>query len=88
MKAAAAPGVSGEAFNIGTGASITVLDLIAARNRLLGTAVAPQYGPPRAGDVRYSRADISKARRLLGYDPAVPFAEGLARTVAAQRAAV
>ena len=80
-KAATAPGVSGRVYNVGTGASITVLDLVAALNRVLGTNLKPTFGPVRAGDVRYSRADISAARRELGYDPDVSFEEGLKRTV-------
>ena len=81
MRAAATPGVSGRVYNVGTGASITVLDLVAALNRLLGTALKPVHGDPRAGDVRFSRADIRRARQELGYDPDVPFADGLERTL-------
>jgi UDP-glucose 4-epimerase len=81
-RAAEAPGVSGKVYNVGTGRSTTVLELIAALNRLLGTSVAPRHAPPRAGDVRHSRADISRARRELGYEPAVSFEDGLARTLA------
>jgi len=44
--------------------------------------VEPLYAEPRPGDVKDSQADISKARRLLGYEPAISFEEGLARTVA------
>jgi UDP-glucose 4-epimerase len=80
-KAAEASGVSGRVYNVGTGRSITLLDLVAALNRLLGTDLAPAFGPTRAGDVRYSRADISRARRDLGYDPAVSFEDGLAETL-------
>jgi UDP-glucose 4-epimerase len=85
MKAGQAPGVSGRVYNIGTGASITVLDLVAALNRLLGTNLKPQHGPPRAGDVRYSRADISRARQDLGYEPVETFEEGLKRTLSWHR---
>jgi UDP-glucose 4-epimerase len=81
MKAAETPGVSGKVYNVGTGASITIMDLVAALNRLLGSKLVPQHGPPRAGDVRYSRADISRARHDLGYDPDVSFEEGLKRTL-------
>ena len=66
----------------GTGRSVTLLELVAALNRLLGTDLAPWHAPPRAGDVRHSRADISRARRELGYEPAVAFEDGLARTLA------
>jgi len=81
MKAGETPGVSGRVYNIGTGASITLLDLLDALNRLLGTKVAAQHQPPRSGDVRYSRADISRARHDLGYQPDVSFEEGLKRTL-------
>ncbi|HTK75903.1 MAG TPA: NAD-dependent epimerase/dehydratase family protein [Gemmataceae bacterium] len=81
MKAAEAKGVSGNVYNVGTGSSITVLDLIAALNKLLGTDLKPLFAPPRAGDVRFSRADISRTRRDLGYNPDVPFLDGLGRTL-------
>jgi UDP-glucose 4-epimerase len=80
-KAAAAPGVSGGVYNVGTGRSVTVLDLVAALNRLLQTSLSAEHGSPRAGDVRHSRADIGRARRELGYEPEVPFEEGLRRTL-------
>jgi nucleoside-diphosphate-sugar epimerase len=54
---------------------------VAALNRLLGTDLAPAHGPPRPGDIRHSRADITRARRDLGYEPAVPFEEGLGQTL-------
>jgi UDP-glucose 4-epimerase len=81
LKAADAPSVSGRVYNIGTGRSTTVLDLAAALNRLMGKQLTPQHGPPRAGDVRQSCADISRARAELGYEPAVAFEDGLARTL-------
>jgi len=49
---------------------------------LTGSTVEPEYGPPRAGDVRHSLADIARARELLGYEPTVGLREGLAQTVA------
>jgi nucleoside-diphosphate-sugar epimerase len=84
LLAAAAPKkrVSGEVFNVACGHNATLLDVIELVNRLLGTKIAPQFAPPRAGDVRHSKADISKAKRLLGYSVSVPLAEGLERTVA------
>ena len=81
VKAAAAPGVSGGVYNVGTGRGVSVLDLVAALNRLLGTDRRPAHGPARAGDVRHSRADIGRARRDLGYEPAVSLQEGLERTL-------
>src|SRR5262245_21777104 len=73
--------VSGKVYNVGTGRSVSVLDLVAALNRLLGTDLAPVHAPPRAGDVRHSRADISRTRHDLGYEPSVAFEEGLARVL-------
>jgi UDP-glucose 4-epimerase len=81
MKAAYAPNVSGNVYNVGTGRSITVLDLVNALNAILGTKLEPKFVPTRAGDVKYSLADISRTRRDLGYDPDVSFEEGLKRTV-------
>ena len=80
-KAAAAPAASGKVFNIGTGRSITLLDLLAAINRLTGKNVVPKFAEPRAGDVRLSCADISRARRDLGYSPEITLEEGLTRTL-------
>jgi UDP-glucose 4-epimerase len=68
-------------FNVGSGTAISLLDLLAELNRILGTDIAPQFQPPRAGDVRDSLADITRAREVLGYRPAVSLAEGLRRTV-------
>jgi UDP-glucose 4-epimerase len=82
LRAAEAPGVSGRVYNVGTGRAVNLLDLLAALNRQLGTNVAPRHAPARAGDVRHSRADISLARRELGYEPRVTFEDGLAETLA------
>jgi UDP-glucose 4-epimerase len=86
-KAAEAPAASGNVYNIGNGATTSVLDLVSHLNRLLGTQLAPEFRPPRAGDVRHSQADIARARQDLGYDPAVSFAEGLRLTLDAHLAA-
>jgi UDP-glucose 4-epimerase len=82
LLAADRPGVSGRVYNVGTGASVTLLQLIAELNAILGTSAVPVHGPPRTGDVRHSRAKIDRIRADLGYAPAVPFAEGLRRTLA------
>jgi UDP-glucose 4-epimerase len=84
-KGADSPAANGRVYNIGIGLSTSVLQLVAELNRLLGTDVKPIHGPPRPGDVRHSQADISRSRRDLGYEPAVSFAEGLRRTLAAYR---
>ena len=82
LRAATADNVSGEVINIATGGRISLLELVRAIQLILGTNVAPTFGPAREGDVKDSQADIFKARKLLGYEPAVPFEEGLRHTVA------
>jgi UDP-glucose 4-epimerase len=84
LLAAAAPAkrVSGEVFNVACGKSATLLDVIDEVNRLLGTRVRPKFAPPRRGDVRHSKADVSKAKRLLGYRASVLLREGLEHTIA------
>ncbi len=81
LRASEAPEVSGNVYNVGTGSSITVLDLVRELNKILGTDLTPTFGPSRTGDVRFSRADIRRTRRDLGYEPTVSFAEGLRKTV-------
>jgi UDP-glucose 4-epimerase len=82
LRAAAAEKVSGEVINIATGGRISLLELVRAIQLILGSKVSPTFGPSREGDVKDSQADIFKARKLLGYEPAVPFEEGLRHTVA------
>jgi UDP-glucose 4-epimerase len=80
-RAADAPEVSGNVYNVGTGRSVTVLDLVAALNRILGTAHIPAFAPTRSGDVKFSKADIRRTRADLGYEPTVGFEDGLRQTV-------
>ncbi len=72
------PGVSGGVFNLGRGTPLTLLDLHAAVNAAANANLPAAFGPPRAGDVRHSCADIAAARRGLGFAPAVDLATGLA----------
>lgn len=81
LLAADAPDVSGMVFNAANGRSITLLELLDALNRLLGTCVQAVHEPPRPGDIRESMADITLARRRLGYEPQVDFLEGLRRSI-------
>jgi UDP-glucose 4-epimerase len=83
IKAAEAPAAVGRVYNIGTGQATNLLQLVDALNSLLGTKIKAKHEAPRAGDVRHSLADISRARKDLGYAPAVPFVEGLRRTLGA-----
>lgn len=82
LRAATAPGVSGQVINVATNGRVSLNDLWAQVRTLLGAHVDPVHAAPRAGDIRDSQADITKAARLLGYVPTVPFEEGLRRTVA------
>lgn len=81
LLAADADHVAGQVINVATGKQFTLLDLIAAINAVLGTQIEPVFADPRPGDVRESLADITLARRLLGYEPLVTFDEGLARSI-------
>lgn len=81
LNAAESKAAVGNVYNIGNGTTYTILDLIKHLNEILGKNVRPEFGPARAGDVRHSQADISRARRDLNYNPAVTFAEGLRLTV-------
>ncbi len=78
LKACLAPShAAGEAFNIGAGGREYLIDVYHDLCRALGKDVEPCFGPSRAGDIRDSNADISKARELLGYDPEYDFAKGI-----------
>jgi nucleoside-diphosphate-sugar epimerase len=81
LRACQAPGASGEVINVATGGRISLNQLFRTMRRMIGSSVEPKYAEPRAGDVRDSQADISKAKRLLGYEPTVSFEDGLQRTV-------
>lgn len=78
----------GQALNIACGARISLLDLIAELNHLLGTNLEPIFAPERKGDVRHSLADIAQAREKLGYEPKVGLREGLRRTLEWMREAI
>ena len=68
---------AGEAFNIGAGGREYLIDVYHDLCKALGKDVEPNFGPNRAGDIRDSNADITKARELLGYDPEYDFAKGI-----------
>ena len=82
LRACTAPDASGEVINVATGGRISLNELFGALKTLTGADVEPIYAETRAGDVRDSQADISKARRLLGYEPIVALEQGLEQTVA------
>jgi nucleoside-diphosphate-sugar epimerase len=76
----------GRVFNIGTGKTISVLELLQALNRISGTSVEPEFQPRRSGEIQYSCADISAAREHLGFAPKVSIEDGLRETLAFYRA--
>jgi UDP-glucose 4-epimerase len=80
LRACEAPDASGRVFNGGTGSRITLNQVIHLLAKISGQPIKAVYDPPRNGDIRDSQADISLARRVLGYEPRVQFEEGLRRT--------
>lgn len=78
LKACLAPHeAAGEAFNIAYGGREYLIDIYYAIAKALDKSIEPHFGPDRAGDIKHSNADISKARRLLGYQPEYSFEQGL-----------
>ena len=68
---------SGEAFNIAYGGREYLIDIYYGLTKALGVDIEPIFGPDRAGDIKHSNADISKAKALLGYDPSYSFEDGI-----------
>jgi UDP-glucose 4-epimerase len=82
IQAARAPDVAGEVFNIAGGSRVTVREVIALMEELLGTQARIRYDPPVKGDVRDTFADTSRAEKRMGYHPRVALREGLAAEIA------
>jgi len=80
LRACEASGASGMVFNGGTGARITLDQVLRLLETIAGKKIQAKYDAPRPGDIRHSQADISLARTVLGYEPRVSFEEGLKRT--------
>ncbi len=78
LKACLAPHeAAGEAFNIAYGGREFLIDIYYGLTKALGVNIEPNFGPDRKGDIKHSNADISKARKLLGYDPDYSFEDGI-----------
>jgi UDP-glucose 4-epimerase len=71
----------GRSYNVGCGSRTSLLEIIGKLERMLGRPLARKHSPTRAGDVPHTLADVSAAKRDLGYEPLVDFDEGLRRTV-------
>jgi len=71
----------GKCFNVASGEMHSILDVFESLNDILGTDVAPEFGPAQPGEVRESLGSIELARELLKYSPSISFKEGLARTM-------
>jgi len=79
--AAKAPAAPGEVFNVGCGSRVSLLEIVAKLEAIVGRRLERRHTPSRAGDVPHTLADVSKAKRLLSYAPLVDFDEGFRRTV-------
>ena len=72
---------AGEAFNVAYGGQVYLIDLYNKLCELLGVDIKPNFGPDRAGDIKHSNADISKAQRLLSYNPDYSFEKGIVEAI-------
>lgn len=81
LLAAKARQTSGEVINVACGGRISINQIIADINRYFGKNIKPSYLPDRQGDIKHSAADISLARRVIGYEPVVSTLEGLKLTM-------
>lgn len=82
LKACLAPSAAaGQVFNIAFGGREYLIDIYYLLTEALGKHIEPVFGPERAGDIKHSNADITKARKLLGYDPSYSFADGIGLAV-------
>jgi UDP-glucose 4-epimerase len=73
--------VCGEVFNAAAGGQTSLNTLVEALQEITGQSIAPTYEDPRPGDIKHSRADISKIQRQMGYEPRVSLIDGLRATV-------
>ncbi|MBQ3602217.1 MAG: SDR family oxidoreductase [Clostridia bacterium] len=82
LKACHAPhSAAGEAFNIAYGGREYLIDIYYSLTKALGVELEPNFGPDRAGDIKHSNADISKAKAMLGYEPEYNFERGLEEAI-------
>lgn len=72
---------AGESYNIAYGGREYLIDIYHELCKALGKDIEPIFGPERAGDIKHSNADISKARELLGYEPEWSFERGIEEAI-------
>lgn len=72
---------AGQAFNIAYGGREYLIDIYYGLTKALNVKAEPEFGPDRAGDIKHSNADISKAKNLLGYDPEWSFEKGITAAI-------
>ncbi len=85
---AAGKDAAGEAYNIAYGGREYLIDVYYSLRDALGVTTEPIFGPERAGDIRHSNADISKAKEMLGYDPGWSFERGIREAIEWYKAAL
>lgn len=68
---------AGQAYNIAYGGREFLIDIYHGLAKALNVDIQPKYGPDRVGDIKHSNADISKARKMLNYDPEWSFEKGI-----------
>lgn len=82
LKACLAPSeAAGEAFNIAYGGREYLIDIYRTLERTLEVNIEPVFGPERAGDIKHSNADISKAKKFLRYEPEWSFERGIEEAI-------
>ena len=81
IKSAVTPGIKCEVFNIACGKAYSVMDIVKYVNKILGKSILPVFGPIRTGDAKHTLADISRAKKLIGFKPEIGFEEGLKKTI-------
>jgi nucleoside-diphosphate-sugar epimerase len=83
LLAAEAPAerVAGQVFNLAAGGQTSLNDLIDVLHEVIGCTTSPNYTAARSGDIKFSKADITKAKQHMGYTPEISFLDGISRTV-------
>ena len=72
----------GKAVNISTANAVTVNTVVNTIRKLMGKEnIKPTYAPPRPGDIKHSLADVSRAKKLIGYEPLVSFEQGIKKAI-------